>query len=262
MDYMSVAEKTHFSSIASAPDRPAVLRGYARHWPAVRTWDFDHIAALAPERKVTLVVGNRERERTIFAQESLGACLMEMKREDGGARPIYLKEFDLLNEFPALRNDVLCAELFPRRAITSNQVWIGPAKSRTGLHFDYLRNLAVTLYGRKRFHLARPGTVERLGLLSSKYDRWATLAQTSFDELRDRGAKPEELFVIDLDPGDVLYVPKRWWHEVVNLQPSILLSGFFGGYHEVASLWLRTGMMQTLHDVGWWRQGQCTCHAA
>lgn len=30
--------------------------------------------------------------------------------------------------------------------------------------------------------------------------------------------------MIDLEPGDVLYVPKNWWHLVENLETSISIN--------------------------------------
>ncbi|MBP5910640.1 hypothetical protein F3K40_42845 [Streptomyces sp. LBUM 1478] len=69
--------------------------------------------------------------------------------------------------------------MFPRGSVTSCGTWIGPALARTGLHHDLLDNLAVQITGRKRFYLARPGTVERAGALSVKYDAWARLSRVA-----------------------------------------------------------------------------------
>ncbi|WP_364705222.1 cupin-like domain-containing protein [Streptomyces ossamyceticus] len=79
-------------------------------------------------------------------------------------------------------------------------------------------------------NLARPGTVERAGALSTKYDSWARLSRVGIAELAagGGGAAADDFFAVDLEPGDVLYVPAHWWHEVVNLSVGILLSGFFG----------------------------------
>jgi hypothetical protein len=245
------------------PGRPCVLRGLAAHWPAVREWRFDTLAGAAPRLPVQLVAGNRERGATRFVAGTLDAYLRTLAQPPAADHvPLYLKEFDLLGALPQLRQDLRPHELWPRQGIVSSSVWVGPARARTGLHHDWLDNLAVLVTGSKRFYLAPPGSVEAAGAVSAKHDRWALLATEGVDELAARLRGRHTLHCVDLAPGDVLYVPRGWWHEVVNLQASTLLSGFFGSSARVLGLWAWTGARQLLHQAaGRWRR-PCTCHAA
>lgn len=252
------------------PGRPSVLRGLAGHWPAVQRWRFDALARLAPGLPVQLVAGNRERHATRFVRGTLGAYLAGLDEAGpapghGPAAPLYLKEFDLLKALPVLRQDLRPAELWPRGGIVSSSTWVGPAQARTGLHHDLLDNLALLVTGAKRFYLAPPGSVEQAGAVSGKHDRWAVLAGLGIHELAPRLCGRHTLYRVDLAPGDALYVPRGWWHEVVNLQASILLSGFFGSTPRVLGLWAWTGVKQLLHRAGHAagrRRGHCTCHGA
>lgn len=225
-------------------------------------WSLPHIASLAPDRTVTLVRGNREREPTEFVRSTLGAYLEFLAESDETDRPrLYLKEFDLLKAFPQLRADLRHDLLFPPGAIRSCSAWIGPAGARTGLHYDLLDNLAVQILGRKRFYLAPPGTGE-CGAMSGKYDRWARLSTVTAEELaRARGAA-DAPFVVELFPGDVLFVPAQWWHEVVNIDASLLLSGFFGPKAAVVARWAGEGIRHGMHRLGLLGRNGCTCHAA
>jgi len=245
---------------------PQVWRGLVRHWPAVTRWTFEHLAALDPERPVQVVQGNREAEASRLVGTTWGRHLAGLQHAAAGVDPAagHLKEFDLLRHFPALRRDVDLAPLFPPHAVVSSQAWIGPAHARTGLHHDVLDNLAFTVRGRKRFYLAPPGAVESRRLVSGKFDRWAKLSQVGIDELMatSPATANDSVRVIDLAPGDALFVPRGWWHEVVNLEASILLSGFFGSRTRTWAAWARTGAMQLAHDAGLWRRGECTCHTA
>lgn len=245
---------------------PCVIRGAALQWPATRNWTFDYLAKLGGNRPVKLVVGNRELGETGFTQSTFRECVGSLASNGsiwgGGAGVAHLKEFDLLNEFPELRKDVSTQALFPPRQYVSSSAWIGPAGAHTGLHHDLLDNLAVLLRGGKRFYLARPGVVESQGALSSKYDRWARLADVGIKDLAERKLPEESLFVVDLHPGDAIYVPRGWWHEVVNLKSSIFLSGFFGPMPRVVGLWLLTGTRQLIHDAMPLHGRRCTCHAA
>ncbi|MFH9062491.1 cupin-like domain-containing protein [Streptomyces coeruleorubidus] len=239
---------------------PTVFRAAAATWPAVREWSFPYLASLAPGLPVQLVAGNRETERTRFTTSTLGSYLGSLTREAHPDEvPAYLKEFDLLKEFPQLRADLRSRELFPSGTIRSSATWIGPSRARTGLHCDLLDNLAVQIMGTKRFYLARPGTVKQAGKESRKYDAWARLSLIGAEELA-AGQDDGDFFVADLEPGDVLYVPAYWWHEVVNLTPGVLLSGFFGPRTRVLSRWAWVQARESLHRAGLLGRGDCTCH--
>lgn len=243
-------------------DVPCVLRRASIHWPATQRWEFPFLASLSPGLPVQLVVGNREMESTRFETSNLGSYLARLASSDGPDEPPrYLKEFDLLKAFPALRKDLRMDELFPHGTLVSCGAWIGPTGARTGLHADLLPNIATVLRGRKRFHLAGPNTVSSVGAVSDKHDRWATLARINFEALQARCRLPEAMHTVDVEAGDAIYIPAGWWHEVVNLEPSILLSGFFGSKAHMARQWLQTGATHALHLAGLWRKGNCTCHA-
>jgi hypothetical protein len=246
---------------------PVVLRGAAQHWPATTRWSFDHLAALGGPQPVRLVMGNRERGQTHFAAGRLDDYLRSLEhgsQRDASDDPApYLKEFDLLERIPGLKDNVVPRQLIPQRRLSSCSAWVGPRGAHTGLHYDHLDNIAVLLRGAKRFCLVRPGTVEKLGATSSKYDRWARLSSIGFAELAATQRHDHSLFIADLRAGDALYVPSGWWHEVVNTEASVLLSGFFGTYPSVIAKWLWTGMQQQLHNLrASTRQTQCTCHAS
>ena len=247
---------------------PSVFKGLAAHWPAVQHWRFGKLARLAPDMQIKLVAGNRERGHTCFIESTLGSYLasLEESHEQGNQadQALYLKEFDLLDTIPALRQDLRHADLFVPGSTFSLQSWIGPAHARTGLHYDYLDNLAVQIVGRKRFYLVRAGTVERMHAVASKYDSWARLASCTAQELAaNANANAEgDFFVVDLEPGDVLHVPAGWWHEVLNLTPSILFGGFHGPRTQVSARWAWVQSRDLLHRLGWLGHGNCTCHPA
>lgn len=256
----------HQGTVAEAVKngQPCILPARAAQWPAVRRWSWEGLAALAPEMPVRLVMGNRELDHTAFYQSTLGGYLQSLHRPpcgpSAGQAPMYLKEFDLLRAFPQLQEDMYPQNLFPNRTLHESQSWIGPAGARTGLHYDHFDNLAVQIMGHKRFHLVRPGVLERLGMMSSKYDQWAVLASVPVTALPAEALNTGDTWVADLAPGDVLYVPARWWHEVVNHTPSILLSGFFGPRRSVYAQWLWRQTVHGLHLAGLRGRGQCTCH--
>lgn len=243
-------------------DAPVVFRGLAGDWPAVRQWSFDALAEQLDDVPVQLVAGNREHGATRFVQSTLREYLRSLQ-SGASDPPLYLKEFDLLKAQPRLHAGLAHEQLMPRYSLRSLRTWIGPAGASTGLHYDYLDNLAVQLIGTKRWRFVRPGVVERQGRVSGKYDAWAVLSAASAGELAAGAATAEEnFFCVDLQPGDVLYVPARWWHEVSNLGASLFLGGFFGRPAPVLARWGWVSARDWLHRQGWFAKGACTCHPA
>jgi len=165
-----------------------------------------------------------------------------------------------LKAAPHLREDLGHRDLLPARALCATRSWIGPASASTGLHRDYLDNLAVQVLGAKRWRFVRPGAVERMGAESRKYDPWAVLADRSVGALAARADTVRgDFFSVDLGPGDVLHVPAGWWHEVTNLAPSLMVGSFYGVAPTVLARMAWVGVRNFRHRlVG----GECTCHAA
>jgi lysine-specific demethylase 8 len=239
---------------------PFVARGAASQWPAVRAWTFERLAAAVPDLPVQLVEGNREAGPTRFRRSTLRQYLLSLESSSTSAKPQpYLKEFDLLKAAPGLGGDLHHHKLLPPRAMSNLRSWIGPATVSTGLHYDYLANIAVQILGAKRWRLVRAGAVERLGAVSAKYDSWAVLASSSASDLAARADAGNDFFTVDLLPGDVLYVPPRWWHEVTNLTPSLMFGGFHGPAAQVLARWAWVCARDLRHRIV---GGECTCHPA
>jgi len=258
--FLPISETTFAGCGEKGLDGPFIIRGAARRWRAVSAWTFDGLSAVVPDQEVELVQGNREAQATRLRRSSLRQYLASLQRPDAdGASVAYLKEFDLLKVAPWLRDDLHHRELMPPRTLSATRSWIGPAGARTGLHYDYLDNLAVQILGIKRWRFVRAGTVERMGAVSEKYDPWAVLARTDATDLAARAAPCRDFFSVDAMPGDILHVPAGWWHEVENLTPTLMFGGFHGPVPNVLARMAWVGARNLRHRlVG----GECTCHAS
>jgi hypothetical protein len=100
--------------------------------------------------------------------------------------------------------------------------WLGPARTVTPLHCDYDDNIFAQVWGRKRIFLAPPHHDAFL------YTREANpvLFGSPFDpEAPDYDAFPlarqAALVEVIVEPGDMLYVPAGWYHQVRALTFSL-----------------------------------------
>ena len=100
--------------------------------------------------------------------------------------------------------------------------WLGPAGTVTPLHADYDDNLFVQIWGSKRIILAPPHHDEFLYPKEAN----ALLFGSPFDpEAPDFDAFPlarqAALLELTVQPGDLLYVPAGWFHQVRSLSFSL-----------------------------------------
>lgn len=100
--------------------------------------------------------------------------------------------------------------------------WIGPAGTVTPLHCDYDDNIFAQIWGSKRIFLSPPHHDEFL------YPREANaiLFGSPFDpEAPDYGqfplARQAAMIEVIVHPGDMLYVPAGWYHQVRALSFSL-----------------------------------------
>jgi hypothetical protein len=104
------------------------------------------------------------------------------------------------------------------------RIWLGHA-SNVSAHYDTADNLACVVAGRRRFTLYPPDLIA--GLYVGPIDNTmagqpVSLAASSprddvkyprFATVRDQAMTAE------LQPGDALYLPKLWWHQVEATSP-------------------------------------------
>jgi len=67
---------------------------------------------------------------------------------------------------------------------------------------------------------------------------------------------------VDLDPGDVLFVPMFWFHHVRCLTPSVSVNYFASTPWEMVREGSQRLVRHLLHSVGVIGNGNCVCHAS
>jgi hypothetical protein len=125
-------------------------------------------------------------------------------------------------------------ELLPRTI--RPRIWIGNG-SRVACHYDTLDNLAVVAAGQRRFTLYPPDAIADLYVGPIDHNmagQPVSLAADSsepdprfprFEAARPRGLEAK------LEPGDALYIPKLWWHQVEATGPvNVLVNYWWDGF--------------------------------
>lgn len=123
-------------------------------------------------------------------------------------------------------------------------IWIGGATTAT-CHFDALDNIACCVAGRRRFTLFPPDQISNLypgpleptpgGQVISLVD-FKNPDHEKFPRFKHALLTAQ---AVDLEPGDALYIPSMWWHNVESLEPYNVLVNY---WWEDAPAFLTSGM--------------------
>ncbi|MGB0513746.1 MAG: cupin-like domain-containing protein, partial [Wenzhouxiangellaceae bacterium] len=110
----------------------------------------------------------------------------------------------------------------------SVRIWIGN-RSKVAAHYDIMDNIAVVCAGRRRFTLFPPDQLANLYL--GPIDLTPAGQQISlvdpdnpdFNRFPRYREALEHAQFAELEPGDAIYIPAMWWHQVNALAPFNIL---------------------------------------
>jgi ribosomal protein L16 Arg81 hydroxylase len=102
-------------------------------------------------------------------------------------------------------------------------MWMGGQGTFTPLHHDLTNNLLLQIVGRKRLLLVAPGATPRLYNDHHVYSQIRDLLEPG---ILSRYPKLEGIHVhqIMLNPGEALFIPLGWWHQVSSLDFSVTIT--------------------------------------
>jgi hypothetical protein len=294
-------ESFDFDAHAGHKDRPVVVRGAVTQWPAWTRWSFTGLADMCEARNATgtfkngLIEQGKTRPAVV---QPIAPYLRDLdaaaRNPDPAARPLvavdvldragpeesfrldwsrldftpdktYLQQWDLFGDLPELEHDLPVKQLWPGVHLTWKYVFFGPADTLTGLHFDYSHNWFAQIRGTKEVLLF---AADQSSLLSpgQKYDWGSVLSDLDLSKLdqqpeqRDRFARAHGRYV-RLEAGDALFIPRRTWHAIVALTPSVSVGMFGLTPFEVVTRGAGLTTGQLLHSAHLYRWGNCVCHA-
>lgn len=223
------------------PGVPVVITDLVTRWPALTRWTPASLAERLGDVLVEACVGRETATdpdavwAPLRQELPLRTLLERITTTTGNDTYVIAKNAALRRPGlrPLLDDLVLPPELFgPSPSPTRMGLWIGPAGTHTPLHHDGDDSMLCQVLGRKRLRLAPPESIALLDRSRGVYSHWDP---RTAEEL---AAGPEPLLEVELAPGEALFVPAGWWHQVDALDPSISVSildlawpNDYGWYH-------------------------------
>jgi Cupin-like domain len=205
-----------------AVQHPVVVTAAMATVPALDRWTFEYLAEMYGALEIEIQDGRSdERYQRDFARFCRRTTLRELLARIHAtptSNDFYLTAKNRLLEQPGaapLLADLQgLPDLFATPlAIDDAAVWIGPGGTRTPLHHDWLNLAIVQLRGRKRVHLVPAWEAPLVGNIESRF--------ADVDAEQELAA---HVTTIELVPGELVFIPVGWFHQVHALEPSISLT--------------------------------------
>jgi hypothetical protein len=209
------------------PRRPVVLKGGAASWNAVTSWTPELFGSRYGEMQIEPSMKLPDTEvpyqyRDVDYRQAMSVRQF-IERMDRGERcyvdQVSARRFDGLDrdfDFGAFQPD----------DVKDVVLWMG-SNTRSGLHYDYVDNFFAQIRGTKQVILAAPEEVPNLHLFSDCHTKSQVAPQHPNLKAFPRFRKAA-LLETTLEPGDVLYLPRGWWHYFASSASSISLSCWHG----------------------------------
>lgn len=217
--------------------RPVVLLGKISEWPALAKWTPAYLRDVIGSRIVEY-----QGERTTDAQfevykdrhkrEMPFDQFIDMIQRPGAGNDAYLTAYNSSKSprnaeaLALLRPDVGALDEFLVRNVQfeHGQMWIGPAGTLTSMHHDLTNNFIVQVVGRKRVTLVPAADVSRIYNSFMVYSDIPDLESPGIDYGRYPLLRDLKRYEVALNPGDILFMPIGWWHQVKSLDFSVTIT--------------------------------------
>ena len=223
-------------------DRPAVLKGLVEHWPIVRASAesgaalYEYIRARDQGRPVRILVGRPDIKGVYFFRDDMSGLNFEFAQQQSfHATLANILAFKDHPDPPSIYTGAtLVSETCPDVARENTldildrpsrpRMWLGNAVT-AATHYDNMDGINCMVAGRKRFTFFPPDQLPNLyiGPLDlAPGGQPTSMVRVSAPDL-ERFPRFEQALAaaetVEVEPGDAVYIPNLWWHNVESLDP-------------------------------------------
>lgn len=208
--------------------KPVIITGKMSGWKAHSLWTADYLNAAVGNTQFDISVSKNRiftgdpetgfapsRKRMKFS-EFMNWVLQKNKLTD---EYYYLQQHPIATKFPELIQDIETPDYFEKKLIFATNIWLGTSGNISPLHYDISDNLLAQVNGRKRILLFAPQQTSLLYPFPA-HSKTPHLSQVNIDHLdTEKFPKFQTARCLEcvLEPGEMLFIPFFWWHQVYSL---------------------------------------------
>jgi len=237
----------------STPECPALWRGIGTEWPCTRKWTLAGLAERLSGRKITARVTDNELDvffehdgdsgyEVVACDEYINSIIGITR--GAGDRPAYagsvsIKHDPVSSEWAGeLLGECPLSDWFPGRPLDEHRIWIGAAGQKSTIHSDPYDNVNAQIIGKKEFIIFAPEQHPYLYPEFIHAQLWASRVDPDLADFeRFPKLKSARGFRGQLSPGDVLFIPKFWWHAFSATEASLNINRWIYSEEESRQYW-------------------------
>lgn len=212
-------------------NKPVIITKMMANWQALALWSADYLKSNYGQAEVEIQVNrnsdleyeinSNQHKKIVQLRDYVDLILRSSETND------YYMVANNCNlqreELNGLLKDIKPLPEFLDKSNTRGRVffWFGPAGTITPLHHDPVNLIMAHVSGRKRWRLISPnqtplvynhvGVFSQVDLEKPDYDKYPLF-------------KDVKVLEVVLEPGEMIFVPVGWWHQVKALDISIAVS--------------------------------------
>ncbi|XP_070262441.1 HSPB1-associated protein 1-like isoform X1 [Myotis yumanensis] len=223
--------------------QPAVFCNMVFDWPA-QHWTAEHLSKVLNGKQIRFRMGMKSTdtvpqfetscsyvEATLeefltwnYDHSSISGPFIDYDYSKFWAYADYKYVVSLFEDKTDIFQDVIWSDFgFRGRNGRESTLWIGSLGAHTPCHLDsYGCNLVFQVQGRKRWHLFPPEDTPFLYPTRIPYEESSVFSKVNVvnpDVKRFPRFQEARRHVVTLSPGQVLFVPRHWWHYVESIDP-------------------------------------------
>ncbi|MDL4818431.1 cupin-like domain-containing protein [Actinomadura opuntiae] len=211
-------------------NRPVVITGMMKAWPASTKWDFDYFRERCGDREVEVQFG-RESDENYEINGPQHKKMMRfgdyvsMVEAAGSTNDFYMTANNASRNREAL--DVLWQDIDPITEYLDADspdkgfFWLGPAGTRTPYHHDLTNNFMAQVIGRKHIKMV---PLHDTAYIYNHVHCYSEVDASAVDHERFPLMRKAQVLECTLAPGELLFIPIGWWHYVEGLDATVTMS--------------------------------------
>ncbi|XP_031563461.1 tRNA wybutosine-synthesizing protein 5-like [Actinia tenebrosa] len=219
--------KQFFQDFVS-PSKPVLFKDAAKRSPAYKLWNDEYFLSYPESREYIVTVETKKKEnRSQPANDVPFSTYLKHYRK---------KDVYMVNSVPNfLRKDVLvpsclACENMIHENLLYNMMWMSNGGTKSVLHNDYAENLNCVFRGSKRFFIVDKKYMDLINVTDLGYSS-VDVDRVDLDQYP--GLYNMEHYEVTINPGDCLYVPFLWVHQVTSFNHNIAVNIWWKNKAEV-----------------------------
>lgn len=221
-----------FQEHISPSRKPVIITGVVNNWQIYSRWTSEYLIGLLGDREIpvcasenSIVMVDSENGFDKFMKQMKFRNFIELLKpdQDSTDKNYYYTRAQILKLFPELMEDIelpIYCENQPFNEDYLINLWMGSSGTTTTLHYDLDDNLLAQVRGKKRVILLDPEQTNFIYPFPANSKSYHFSQIPNIDKpdlLQFPKCQQAKSYEIILEPGEMLFIPAFWWHQVYTL---------------------------------------------